>query len=426
MKKRLHTILVAGLTFFAGSNLFAQASIPNRGCGTMEYTAMEEKLNPSVKALRAQIEQQVQDYIANQAKNPTPTPQAVIYLPVVFHVVWNTAAQNITDNCIAQTLLALNNDLRKLNTDFSTKCPAVFQGVAADCEVQFCMASKDPTGAVSNGITRTQTTQTSFSTDNKVKFTAQGGHDAWDRNKFVNLWCCNLGGGLLGYGQFPGGTANTDGVVCHSTYLVATGGCGAAPYDKGRTTVHELGHWFGLKHIWGDANCGNDGVADTPTSQTSNFGCPAFPHVTCSNGPNGDMFCNYMDYTDDPCMVMFTTGQKAVITATMNGSRAALKTSAATNCLSTGMSEHQLAEYVSVFPNPSNGDFTMNVNIPNITSADMIIYNALGEAVLEKKIAIPSGGNNVDVDMNNQPEGMYLIKMKTTEGTITKKIVINK
>lgn len=423
MKKQLHSVLFACLSLFAAQSTFAEEGVlQNRGCGSMEYKEMQEKANPAIKALREQIEEQVRDYIMHNKTNPTP--QAVLTLPLVFHVVYNGAAENVSDNCLNQTLIALNTDFRKQNTDFLTKTPAVFQPLGADCEIQFCLATKDPTGAATNGITRTSTTVSVFSGNDAVKYTAQGGKNIWDRTKYVNLWVCDLGTQLLGYAQFPGGPAATDGVVCHYKYLVQTGGCGATPYEKGRTTVHELGHWFGLKHIWGDANCGNDGVADTPTQQAPNYNCPAHPHVTCGN--SGDMFMNYMDYVPDACMVMFSAGQKAVMTATMNGSRASLKTSAATNCASgTGVTELNISDYVSIFPNPSAGSFSINMNIPGVSNADMTIYNALGEAVLEKKITVPSGGN-VDVDLDNSPEGMYIVKVKTTEGTITKKIVISK
>ncbi len=133
---------------------------------------------------------------------------------------------------------------------------------------------------------------------------------------------------MLGYAQFPGGAANTDGVV------VLTGSVGGptvpgttTSYNLGRTATHEVGHWLNLRHIWGDANCGNDQVTDTPTQQTSNGGCPAFPKVTCSNGPNGDMFMNYMDYTYDTCMNMFTAGQATRMNAAITASRPGLLTS---------------------------------------------------------------------------------------------------
>jgi len=367
MKKRLHTLLFTGFSLLAGQVLFGQ-EIPNRGCGSMEYQAMEEQADPSIKIVRAQIQEQVNNYIASQKNNPTP--QAVISIPVVFHVVYKTAAQNVSDACIAQTLIALNNDFRKLNADFASKTPAAFQSAAADVEIQFCMASKDPSGAATTGITRTPTTAGPFALNNQVKYTSQGGKDIWDRNKYLNLWVCDMTAGYAGFAPLPGGPAATDGVMCSYKYLVAAGGCGTAPFDKGRTTVHEIGHWFGLLHIWGNGGCGSDNIADTPTQQTASSGCPTFPKVSCGNGPNGDMFMNYMDYTNDACMVMFTNGQKAAIQACLNGTRASLKTSAASNCAG-GTSAAADAGIVTIF-NPTgitcNTSFTPSVKLHNYGS----------------------------------------------------------
>lgn len=428
MKTRLHSLILTGFAFFAGQNIFAQelASVHNRGCAAMEYKEQEELRDPSIKATRAQLEKETMEYIQAQMLNKNPTTHTVYTIPIVFHIVYNAAAENVSNACIAATVASFNADFRKQNADFATKCPSVFQPLGADWEIQFCLASKDPQGAASNGITRNQTTQTSFTTDDKVKFTAQGGADVWDHTKYVNMWICNLGGGLLGYGTFPGGSASTDGVVCHYKYLVQSGGCGAPPYQLGRTTVHELGHYFNLRHIWGDANCGDDQVADTPTQQTSNFSCPTFPHVTCSNGPNGDMFMNYMDYVDDPCMVMFTAGQKTRMLATLNGARAGLKTSSATLCSSgNGVNELSLNDHVYIYPNPSTGDIFMNVSDAGISKADVFVYNAIGEAVLSKKVVVPSS-NEIKLDMSSIPNGIYMVKMKSTEGVVTKKIIINR
>ncbi|MBL7776053.1 MAG: T9SS type A sorting domain-containing protein, partial [Saprospiraceae bacterium] len=146
-----------------------------------------------------------------------------------------------------------------------------------------------------------------------VKFYSSGGSDAWPRDAYLNLWVCDLSSGLLGYAQFPGGPANTDGVVCDYLYFGTTATGAQPPFDKGRTATHEVGHWLNCYHIWGDdgTSCtGTDQVADTPNQADENYGCPAFPTVSCSNGPNGDMFMNYMDYTDDACMNLFTQGQK--------------------------------------------------------------------------------------------------------------------
>ncbi|MBI3368468.1 MAG: hypothetical protein HY021_08515 [Burkholderiales bacterium] len=246
-------------------------------------------------------------------------------IPVVVHVVWKLPAQNISDEQIKSQIDVLNRDYRKKNGDLS-KIPAPFKARAADARIEFALADKDPSGAASTGITRTKTTANSFSDDDKVKHASSGGANAWPRDKYLNLWVCQLGGGLLGYAQFPGGAAATDGVVIlHSGF--GTTGTAAAPFNLGRTATHEVGHWLNLRHIWGDdgGGCnGDDFVADTPNCADHNFGKPAFPHISCNNGPNGDMFMNYMDYTDDDSMFMFSAGQVERMQACLDGDRTGL------------------------------------------------------------------------------------------------------
>jgi hypothetical protein len=164
-----------------------------------------------------------------------------------------------------------------------------------------------------------------------VKSSATGGSDAWDRDRYLNMWVCSLGGGLLGYAQFPGGPAETDGVVIR-TSAFGTQGTVADPFDLGRTATHEVGHFLNLRHIWGDTeDCsGSDLVADTPRQRLPNNGKPAFPSISCENGPNGDMFMNYMDYVDDDAMFMFTSAQVARMRATLAGPRASLVRNAKT------------------------------------------------------------------------------------------------
>jgi hypothetical protein len=191
--------------------------------------------------------------------------------------------------------------------------------------IKFELATRDPQGRASSGITRTKTTRANFGTGDAVKATRLGGVDPWPTKTYLNLWVCTLKGNLLGYAQFPGGPAKTDGVVIRNTAF-GTSGTAAAPFDLGRTATHEVGHYLNLNHIWGDRNdCGGtDFVTDTPNAQLPNQGAPRFPHVSCNNGPNGDMFCNYMDYVDDRAMVMFTAGQVARMRATLDGPRLAL------------------------------------------------------------------------------------------------------
>ena len=177
--------------------------------------------------------------------------------------------------------------------------------------MQFCLAQVDPNGNPTTGIVRVPTTVGPFIGNDAVKFTAQGGDDAWDRNKYLNVWVCNIMG-YLGYSSFPGSPAELDGVVCYFGAF-GTGGVTLPPYHLGRTMTHEIGHWMNLYHIWGDdgTGCiGSDQVDDTPNQAGYNFGCPTFPKISCNNGPNGEMFMNYMDYCNDQCLLMFTEGQK--------------------------------------------------------------------------------------------------------------------
>lgn len=296
-----------------------------RNCGTMEHLAFQMQNDPGLSQRMAEIETFTNNFtIANPG-----TPKAIVTIPVVFHVLYNNTAQNISDALILAQLDQLNKDFARLNSD-ANNTPSAFQSLATNTNIQFCLAQRDASGNATTGIVRKSTTVTSFSSNDGVKYTAQGGDNAWDATKYLNIWVCNLGGGLLGYAQFPGGAAATDGVVLlYSSIGSLTNPGSSSPYNYGRTATHEVGHWLNLRHIWGDANCGNDQVSDTPTQQTSNYGCPTFPKVTCSNGANGDMFMNYMDYTDDACMNMFSVGQATRMNALFatGGARIGLLTS---------------------------------------------------------------------------------------------------
>jgi len=248
----------------------------------------------------------------------------IVKIPVVVHVLYSDATGNISDAQIQSQIDVLNTDYRAANTD-KGKVPQVWANLVADAQIEFALASNDPGGNTTNGITRAQTNAPSFTTDDRVKSSATGGADPWPSDRYLNIWVCNLGGGLLGYAQFPGGPAATDGVVILNTAFGTTG-TAAAPFNLGRTTTHEVGHWLNLIHIWGDRlDCsGTDLVDDTPTQQAPNYGKPVFPHITCNNGPNGDMFMNYMDYVDDDSMLMFTPGQVARMSATLDGPRSSI------------------------------------------------------------------------------------------------------
>lgn len=272
---------------------------PIRACATMEVRDQQIKDNPGQAKKYEEVEAFTKKYVDNLAIQPSAVTSLTVTIPVVVHVLYNTAQENISQAQIQSQIDVLNKDFSNTNAD-RTLLPGAFAGLAANMDIKFTLSSVD----------RKQSNKTSWGTRDAMKSAKKGGIDPVDPSKFLNIWVCNIGGGILGYAQFPGGSAATDGVVIGPQYFGNTGYV-AAPYDKGRTATHEIGHWLNLRHIWGDASCGNDQVADTPTQQTANYGCPSFPHVTCSNGPNGDLFMNYMDYTNDACMYMFTNGQKS-------------------------------------------------------------------------------------------------------------------
>jgi PKD repeat protein len=286
-------------------------------------TAVYNKMikdNPDYERRLRELETFTQNYI----KNVNPKNRSIVTIPVVFHIVYKTPQQNISNTVIQSQIDVLNKDFRRLNAD-TVNTPAPFKPLGGDPQIEFKLAKRDPLGNPSIGITRTLTPIDTFYGD-PVKYNAQGGHDIWDRDKYLNIWVCNLyfAGG---YSQYPGGNPASDGVVINYTVCGSIGAVLNPYYNKGRMVTHEIGHWFNLRHIWGDSFCGNDSVADTPTQESANGGCPTFPHVTCSNGPNGDMFTNYMDYTFDACMNIYTIGQSNRMNAALYGARSSLLTS---------------------------------------------------------------------------------------------------
>jgi hypothetical protein len=229
-----------------------------------------------------------------------------IVIPVVVHVVYKTANQNIPNSKIIQQMIILNRDFARLNAD-TGNTPDAFKTVAGGLKIKFVLANVDPEGNPTTGVERVQTTINSFSDNNNVKFTSKGGADAWPADKYLNLWSANFGGGLLGYAQFPGGDPATDGVaILFKSFGVTTN----VPFHLGRTATHEIGHWLGLRHINGDGFCGDDFVNDTPPQESLTSGCPDYPTLqSCSPIAPGIQFMNYMDYTDDSCYNMFSKGQ---------------------------------------------------------------------------------------------------------------------
>ena len=317
MKKILLSLLV----------IFSVNSFSQQRCGTTERTHQVSENNKNFAIAKQKVNNETEKWIEN---NPNHSLKSIITIPVVVHVVWKSSLQNISDAQILSQIDVLNKDFRRTNVDV-INTPSVWQSIASDCEIEFCMATIDPNGAATNGITRTQTTVNSFGMNNDpVKSTSTGGANPWPSDDYLNIWVCKLDN-LLGYSTVPSGWNDPgDGVVIGFNYF-GTIGTVQSPYHKGRTTTHEIGHWLNLEHTWGSgwSSCGSDQVNDTPTQEWENYGCPAFPEDpnSCStSNPNGDMFMNYMDYTNDACMNLFTVGQKTRMLSAINQYRPELIT----------------------------------------------------------------------------------------------------
>ena len=286
-----------------------------RSCHTMGNLDRLLEQHPEMQDNMRDIEEFTRDF----ERTPQLRGPVTVSIPVVVNVIYKTGSQNISDAQIQSQIDVLNEDFRRTNSDANNTWSQ-----AIDTNIEFCLASVDPDGNTTNGIRRKQTNKPSFSANDGMKSSGQG-LAPWDPSSYLNIWVCNLSSGLLGYAQFPGGPASTDGVVIDYAYF-GTIGTATAPFDLGRTATHEVGHWLNLRHIWGDGGCSvDDFVSDTPASDGPNYGC-AQGHVSCGSV---DMVQNYMDYSDDACMNLFTEGQSLRMDALFapGGARASLTSS---------------------------------------------------------------------------------------------------
>jgi len=394
--KFIFTFICLSLTLYAAA----------QRCGTPQY-AKQNSLNSFVPSTAT----------TNDPLSRDTLPNEVIVVPVVIHVLYHSSAQNISDQQVLSQLKVLNNDYRRLNAD-AVNTPAPFKSVAADARIVFCLAKVDPNGQATSGIIHKYTSSDLFLSDDKMKFSSTGGDDAWDSKKYLNIWVCNLFGRTLGYAVMPGGPAEKDGVVIQYTAF-GTLGSVVAPFNKGRTATHEIGHWLGLKHLWGDAECGDDGIADTPPQETSNSNCASFPHLSsCSINSYGDMFMDFMDFTDDACMNMFTQGQKNEMRglfALGNPRNSFLNSSVCDSSLAQGgplpkdSSTNASSINVSIYPNPFSNQITIKAKTEaEINGKTVKLYDVTGKLFLTQIISIQTTSINV----TSLPSGMYFLKVE--------------
>jgi hypothetical protein len=350
-----------------------------------------------------------------------------VNIPVVVHVLYSTSA-NISDEQIISQINALNTNFNGENPDIE-KVPAVFRKVAGVANIRFVLAKVDPNGKATTGITRTKSARELWSNDDKMKNPAFGGVAPWDASSYLNIWVCNLVPGLLGYATAPGAPANIDGVVIKMNIFGATG---IGSFGLGRTAVHEIGHWLNLKHLWGDKECGSDEVDDTPQQRTYNQGAPVFPKIGtgCSAAnPYGDMFMNFMDFTNDASMMMFTQGQvkrmralfseggqrKSILSSRALGEPFAPAAVSAANLVVAAPAPAAIIPAVSMklFPNPATNRITISSDSEQgIAGTTYSVYSADGRVMSSGLVS----SNQFNLNISSFQRGIYFVKIGEDAG----------
>jgi len=430
-----HLTLAASFLIFFGITLFSQHTKPHNEaeeCGTMTNYERLKQEDPSYEKRQSDLEKIVQEYLLQNRDNPWQN----INIPVVVHVVYKTASQNVSNSQINDQIRILNEDFRKLNTD-AWKVPSWFQPYAADCQINFCLATKDSRNKSTTGIIRKSTTKTSFLVNDDVKFKNRGGSDAWPTDKYLNIWVCNLDqGGIIGYAQFPGGYAAGDGIVVdYQAFGISANNF--PEYNLGRTAVHEVGHWLNLRHIWGDdgTECtGTDFVEDTPNQGGPNTGGIAVNSIiiSCDNGPYGDMWMNYMNSTWHVSRYLFTTGQTDRMQAVFATDPRRMTLLNSNGC---GMNN---APYVNNekeadfslsgnYPNPFNPSTTISFNLLLSGFTTLKVYDIMGREVSELISGeLNAGSHSVTFNGDNLASGIYYYRLESSGNVAVKKMLLVK
>lgn len=407
--------LLIGLLAISFGQLAAQ-----KACSSAIYLQNELNNDPSFSAKLNNVEAFIQQHLnAVQTVNTSSRIEGItIKIPVVVHILYHLPDENISNEQVYAQIDMLNKCYRRMNAD-TGNTPAVFKSRAADCEIEFQLAISDPQRRSTTGIIHKYTPITYWQADDQMKFSAQMGDDAWDTKNYLNIWVCNVRK-VAGYSSVPGSEANKDGVVID--YNVFGPGISLG-YEMGRTAVHEVGHWLGLKHIWGDANCGDDLVDDTPKQQNYNVGCPSGARITCGNGPAGDMYMNYMDYTNDGCMNLFTEGQKTRMRSlfAVGGARYSLLSSYGLNAPlineSTLPDEPPKWLHPQLYPNPAANELILDVAYDaRWIGKTVTILNVNGQHVIQMTIT----SKIQKIDISKLRPGLYFISAKKEDGSYIK------
>lgn len=366
-----------------------------------------------------EIEERLQDRILNLAQLET---RSSFQVPVVFHVLWNTEEENLADESITTQLDILNLDFTSQNAGFDL-IPTRFKSVAASIGIEFCLATTDPAGNATSGITRTRTFVDSLSIK-QVYYSSGEGQDAWDTDRYLNIWIANLENNLVGFGSYPGqNIPEEDGVVID--YRVF--GINEHPrLNRGRTLTHEVGHYFGLFHPWGDgffnSDCeGDDRVSDTPLQSSTFSGqCPdGLSSIPASCG-SADMYMNFMNYTNDQCLHMFTQGQRLRMLAGLLEIRSSLLDAETCN----GINQPTLIDgIVNIGPNPSQETVYISSFLQNPSNVQLEVYKASGQRVYQMKWDNLERYFSHAINIAPWSNGFYLLRLEIEGEELVRKII---
>lgn len=348
--------------------------------------------------------------------------RSLVTIPVVVHVIWNKQVENISFDQILSQIDVLNRDFRAANEEIPG-IPAVFQSVLADVEIEFCLATIDPSGNITNGVTRTYTDNSAgIGGTTNIHYTSMGGKNAWDPEHYLNIWVAKFAGGIGGTSSFPGnGPPAEDGIQIDYRQFGTINV--EPPFHLGRTSTHEIGHYFNLEHIWGPSinSCCNDddGVADTPNSCATYLNeCPSHPVVSCSQP---DMFMNFMNYTDDACMGMFTLGQKARMLAALQNLRPGLLQSV--GCSLVDAEDRIVEDLLVVYRNPAREEVEFEIKSNSMNNWKAGLWDLTGRNISSSLVP----ANQVQqLELLDLPAGIYLLRCEGDGILLVQKIVVIK
>lgn len=367
------------------------------------------------------------------AQLPSAMVRGKVTIPVVVHIVWKEPLENISDAQILSQIEALNRDFQQKNDQ--SNIPAEFKPLAANIDIEFCLAKTDPKGKATTGITRTQTsysdvwsrmgtTQSNPTPRRRIYHSILEGHDAWDTKKYLNIWVGKLGNGKAGYGTFPNNIKpeDTDGIVIDPTFFGTVGTAGNnAGFNLGRTAVHEVGHYLNLYHPWGSGSTnfdcnGDDFVEDTPIPVEAISGYPTGNVFGCENKRVITM--NFMNFVQDNWMTMFTNGQKERMLNALEEYRKDLINSAACNSVSN--KDNQLVNSILLYPSPAKDILNIDFNEQELIGASFQIFDVSGRVV---EIGVLSESKNI-INISNFTPSFYQIGINIENHNIIKRFLV--